>query len=312
MELIKCFKALCDPTRLRLFYLLQEYELNVNEVVKIVGMIQSGVSRHLKILVESDLLISRRDASFIYYTAAKSDITKTLIALIDQNNQNNKLKASKLTENFDKDLKEAREIIKIRKNRTKKFFKTVAPQWDNLKKEVFGNFDLDAVIKEKISFKGNISDFGCGTGELIEKLSNEKFNKLIGIDSSLQMLDQARLRLSKTTRADLRLGELEYLPMKNREIDTAIMNMVLHHISQPQLCLAEIYRVLKTKGIFILTDFEKHDNKKIKKIMGGSWSGFEKEKIEMWLKDAGFDLLSIDSFNVNFNLNINLFVSQKY
>jgi ubiquinone/menaquinone biosynthesis C-methylase UbiE len=309
MELIKCFKALCDPTRLRLFYLLQEYELNVNEVVKIVEMIQSGVSRHLKILVESDLLISRRDASFIYYTAAKSDITKTLIALIDQNN---KLQASELTENFDKDLQKARAIIKIRQNRTKKFFKTIAPQWDNLKKEVFGNFDLDAVIKEKILFKGNISDFGCGTGELIEKLSNEKFNKLIGIDSSPQMLDQARLRLSKTSRADLRLGELEYLPMKNREIDTAIMNMVLHHISQPQLCLVEIYRVLKTKGIFILTDFEKHDNKKIKKIMGGSWSGFEKEKIETWLKDAGFKLLLIDSFNVNFNLNINFFVSQKY
>ncbi len=126
------------------------------------------------------------------------------------------------------------------------------------------------------------------------------------------MLDQARLRLSKTSRADLRLGELEYLPMKNREIDTAIMNMVLHHISQPQLCLVEIYRVLKTEGMFILTDFEKHDNKKIKKIMGGSWSGFEKEKIETWLKDAGFKLLSIDSFNVNFNLNINLFVSKKY
>lgn len=125
MDLIKSFKALSDKTRLRLLYLLQEYELNVNEIVQIVEMIQSGVSRHLKILVESDILTFRRDASFIYYTAAK------------------------------------------------------------------------------------------------------------------------------------------------------------------------------------------HDNKNIKRIMGGSWSGFEKEKIKTWLKDAGFTLLSIDSFQVKHKLTINLFISKK-
>ena len=303
MELIKSFKALSDKTRLRLLYLLQEYELNVNEIVQIVDMIQSGVSRHLKILVESDILTFRRDASFIYYTAAKHDTAKALISLIKKSND--------LQQVFQNDLTKAREIIRIRKNRTKKFFKIIASQWDTMKKEVLGNFDLDLIIKEKILFHGNISDLGCGTGELIEKLSGETSDKLIGIDSSPEMLEQARLRLSKTGKADLRLGELEYLPMKNREIDTAVMNMVLHHISQPQLPMAEVYRVLKSKGIFILTDFEKHDNKKIKKIMGGSWSGFEKEKIETWLKDAGFTLLSIDSFKVKHKLTINLFISKK-
>lgn len=303
MELIKSFKALSDKTRLRLLYLLQEYELNVNEIVQIVDMIQSGVSRHLKILVESDILTFRREASFIYYTAAKHDTAKALISLINKSND--------LQQVFQNDLTKAREIIRIRKNRTKRFFKTIASQWDAMKKEVLGNFDLDLIIKEKILFHGNISDLGCGTGELIEKLSFERSDKLIGIDSSPEMLEQARLRLSKTGKADLRLGELEHLPMKNREIDTAVMNMVLHHISQPQLPMAEVYRVLKSKGIFILTDFEKHDNKKIKKIMGGSWSGFEKEKIKTWLKDAGFTLLSIDSFKVKHKLTINLFISKK-
>ena len=303
MELIKCFKALSDKTRLRLFYLLKESELNVNEIVQIVDMVQSGVSRHLKILVESDLLISRRDASYIYYSSAKNDTSKRLIALI---NQNDDLKLS-----FDKDLKNAEKIIKIRKNITKKFFKAMAPKWDSLKKEVLGSLDLNLIIKEKISSHGIISDLGCGTGELIHKLLDKKCAKLIGIDSSPQMLDQARQRLVQTSRTDLRLGELEYLPMKNREIDTAIMNMVLHHISQPELPLAEVYRVLKKEGVFILTDFEKHDKKKISRIMGGPWSGFEKEQIKTWLKHAGFNLLSIDSFKINFDLTINLFISKK-
>jgi len=292
MELIRCFKALSDKTRLRLLYVLQHYELNVNEIVLVVDMIQSGVSRHLKILMESGLLTSRRDGSFIYYSAVKNDAVKTVLSLVDQGFAKEEIAG--------KDLAASREMIKIRQNRTKRFFKTVAPQWDRLKKE-----------KEKVSFYGNISDLGCGTGELIEVLSEETSHKLIGIDYSPEMLEQARLRLSGTGNAELRLGELEHLPMKNQEIDTAIMNMVLHHISQPELPIAEVYRVLKPEGLFILSDFEKHDKEEIKEIIGGSWLGFEKEKIKTWLTHAGFYLTAVDSYPVNHDLIINVFTAQK-
>ncbi|SDU60439.1 ArsR/SmtB family transcription factor [Desulfobacula phenolica] len=303
MELIKCFKALSDKTRVRLLYVLHKYELNVNEIVLVVDMIQSGVSRHLKILMESGLLTSRRDGSFIYYSAAKNEIIKTFIKLIDQS-----LEKEELT---GQDVKKAREMIKIRQNITKRFFKSVAPQWDKLKKEVLGNFNLNSMIMKKIVFYGNISDLGCGTGELIENLSGETSHTLIGIDSSPEMLEQARLRLAGTDNAELRLGEIEHLPMKNKEIDTAIMNMVLHYISQPEISIAEVYRVLKPGGIFILSDFEKHNQEKIKDIMGGSWLGFEKEKIKTWLTDTGFHLKAIESYPVNHGLTINVFTAKK-
>jgi len=45
--------------------------------------------------------------------------------------------------------------------------------------------------------------------------------------------------------------------------------------------------------------------------MGGPWSGFKKEKIKIWLKDSRFSIVSIDSYEVNYNLTVNLFVSQK-
>lgn len=303
MELIKCFKALSDKTRLRLLVVLQKYELNVNEIVMVVDMIQSGVSRHLKILMESGLLTSRRDGSFIYYFAAKNDMVKIFLSLVDQNHDKEGLHSTDLTT--------AREMIQIRQNKTKRFFKIVAPQWDSLKKDVLGDLDLNSMIQEKVSFHGNISDLGCGTGELMEILADKVSRKLIGIDSSPEMLAQARMRLLKNKKAELRLGELERLPMKNREIDTAIMNMVLHHISQPELPIIEVYRVLKPGGIFILSDFEKHDNEKIKEIMGGSWFGFESRKIKTWLKANGFELEAMDSYHVNHGLTVNVFTSRK-
>ena len=303
MELIKCFKALSDNTRLRLLYVLQQYELNVNEIVLVVDMIQSGVSRHLKILLDSGLLTSRRDGSFTYYSAAKNEPAISLISLVKKNLDHKAIAR--------RDLEKSGEMIKIRQNRTKRFFKIIAPQWDRLKKEVFGNFDLNSRIKEKLIFNGKIADLGCGTGELIESLSRETQDQFIGIDYSPEMLEQARLRLSGTKNAELRLGELEHLPMKNEEIDTAIMNMVLHHISQPQLPIAEAYRVLKPKGFFILSDFQKHDQKNINELMGGSWFGFEKEKIGTWLTDTGFHFKTMDSYPVNHGLTINVFTAQK-
>lgn len=49
---IRYFKALSDETRLRLTYVLERYELSVNELVSILEMGQSRVSRHLKILTK--------------------------------------------------------------------------------------------------------------------------------------------------------------------------------------------------------------------------------------------------------------------
>ena len=65
------FKALSDETRLRLVHILLHYELSVNELVRILGMGQSRVSRHLKILTEAGLLTSRRDGLWVFYAATR-------------------------------------------------------------------------------------------------------------------------------------------------------------------------------------------------------------------------------------------------
>jgi SAM-dependent methyltransferase len=303
MELIRCFKALSDNTRLRLLYVLKRYELNVNEIVKIIDMIQSGISRHLKILMESGLITSRRDGSFIYYSAVESENLDPLHAMLDTHLASNKTCL--------KDLEKSAQMITIRHDRTKRFFKTVAPQWDRLKKEVLGDFNLNARISGMLPAHGHIADLGCGTGELLEVLSGREDGKLIGIDSSPEMLEQARLRLSGFENTELRLGEVEHLPMRNKEIDTAVMSMVLHHIPQPKQPIHEVRRALKPGGLFILADFNKHKNEGIKQIIGGEWLGFQPDDIIGWLTQEGFDEITNESFTVNHGMVITVYTATK-
>ena len=299
METLKQFKALSDPTRLRLLNMLNYFELNVNEIVSIVGMIQSGISRHLKILMESGLLESRKDGSFMYYSASRNPVQRPLIELACARVAEEPLCRA--------DLQKAEQSIDIRKNRTKRFFRTVAPQWDRLKREVLGDFDLNQVLLENVHAQGSVADLGCGTGEMLSALNRDPSHTLIGVDSSPEMLEQAKIRLCDTGSIELRLGEVEYLPMKDQEVDAAVMSMVLYHIVEPEKAIAEVHRVLRPGGKFLLADFECHNQEEIKEIIGGTWMGFETRQIEEWMAQTGFTLEAFKRYKVEKGLYIHLF-----
>ena len=303
MDIIKKFKALSDPTRLRLLNMLSHYELNVNEIVSIVQMIQSGVSRHLKILLEAGLLVSRKDGSYIYYSDSRTEDASDLIQFVA-----NRVETDPV---FVRDLERAGQSISLRKNRTKRFFRTVAPQWDRLKKEVLGTLDLNGIIVDALGSYETMADLGCGTGEILSCLLDLDKTKLIGVDASPEMLEQARIRLPHRAHLELRLGELENLPMRDQEVDAAVMSMVLYHIVEPEKSIREVARVLKEKGRFVLADFHRHNQEGIKELIGGSWMGFKKEQVDEWLKDNGLALLDFTEFKVEKNLVITLYIAEK-
>ena len=303
MDLLKRFKALSDPTRLRLTAILDHFELNVNEIVSVVDMIQSGVSRHLKILLEAGLLVSRKDGSFIYYSASRDQKSRELIRLTCRRMADNKVCVQ--------DLCRAEQCISLRKNRAKRFFRTVAPQWDRLKKEVLGELDLNHLFEERLNGAKRIADLGCGTGEMLARLLKKDVSALIGVDASPEMLEQAKIRLPEQKKFELRLGELENLPMRDREIDAAVMSMVLYHIPEPEKSIKEVYRVLKPGGIFLLADFLQHTQEEIKEIIGGSWLGFSEQQISDWLNGCGFTVKRIDLHPVERNLSITFYLAQK-
>ena len=64
------YRLLGDEARLRLLRVLPRERLNVTELTGVLGLAQSGVSRHLGLLKEAGLVAEERDGGFSYYRAA--------------------------------------------------------------------------------------------------------------------------------------------------------------------------------------------------------------------------------------------------
>ena len=63
----KVLKALADGNRLRIMNLLMRGELCVCELVEILGLSQTNVSRHLNKLTQAGLLDFRKEAQWVFY-----------------------------------------------------------------------------------------------------------------------------------------------------------------------------------------------------------------------------------------------------
>lgn len=66
-ELDKIFKALGQETRLKIMFLLRDQELCVCELEALLGLSQSAISQHLRVLKEADLVTERRMGQWVLY-----------------------------------------------------------------------------------------------------------------------------------------------------------------------------------------------------------------------------------------------------
>lgn len=304
---IRYFKALSDETRLRLAYVLDRYELSVNELVSLLEMGQSRVSRHLKILTEAGLLSSRRDGLWVFYSAVKEGegavFLKAAMPFLDEDGE---MRA-------DADM--AAKIIEERALKTRHFFNTIAEHWDTLSREVLGGFDLAeavcAVMPERCAAA---VDLGCGTGLVLERMRG-RARQIIGVDGSPRMLELSRRRLAaaegEPENISLRIGELCHLPLRDAEADFASINMVLHHLSNPESALAEIRRVLRPGGLLMVADFDRHTQERMRLDYGDLWLGFDEATMRRLLDAAGFEVVSSTRRPVEQELALNLTLARR-
>ena len=83
---IRVMKALSDPNRVRVVKLLQEGELCVCEIKEVLGLAQSTVSKHMKILEDAGLVDRNRQGTWMIYSLADgcdSAYAKTMLTSLN-------------------------------------------------------------------------------------------------------------------------------------------------------------------------------------------------------------------------------------
>jgi ArsR family transcriptional regulator len=271
------FKALADETRLRLVRILSRQELSVGEIVAVLGMGQSRVSRHLGILVGCGLLASRRDGAWTFYRASAAEPQAAFLACLASH-----LEAA----GPEADLAAVEAVLRERRLETRRFFNAIAPDWGALRREVLGECDPAGLVREVMSRVATAADLGCGPGDLLPVLA-ERAGAVIGVDSSPSMLGLAERRAAGLP-VSARMGELEHLPMADGEADFAVMCLTLHHLPDPAAALAEARRVLTPTGRLVIIDFTPHRDETMRRRFGDRWLGFSREQLGEWLDRAGF------------------------
>ena len=81
-EMSDVLKVLAHPTRLEIVAGLTKDECNVSQIQKNLGLPQSTISQHLKILRSGNVIQGRREGTRICYTVI-SDLAKQIIEIIN-------------------------------------------------------------------------------------------------------------------------------------------------------------------------------------------------------------------------------------
>jgi ArsR family transcriptional regulator len=281
LPLLSRFTTLNDAARLRMLRLLDREELSVGELARSLQLPQSTVSRHLKLLHEGQWVIKRAEGTASLYRLSSEGLETEARALWS-------LARSQLGDSptFDQDDARLAEVLAERRTDSKSFFGRVGGEWDRLRRELFGESFTAEALLGLVKSETVIADLGCGTGDAAEHLA-PFVKKVIAVDREQAMLDAARKRLAGHSNVEFRRGELTDLPLKNGEVDAALVFLVMQHIEEPEPAVAEISRTLKPGGVLLIVDLMSHDRESYRHTMGHRHMGFDERTIKLWARHAG-------------------------
>jgi ubiquinone/menaquinone biosynthesis C-methylase UbiE len=102
-----------------------------------------------------------------------------------------------------------------------------------------------------------VADIGCGAGTQ-SLLWSECAHRVHGLDVNEPLLELARQRANRQGYAiDFQLGSATNLPWPNESMDICLLIELLEHVSEWEPCLDECARVLRPKGILVLSTSNK-------------------------------------------------------
>lgn len=140
-------------------------------------------------------------------------------------------------------------------------FDNISEEYDGLNRVI--SFGTDIKWRQKVvqlvadTKPTTILDIATGTGDLALNLAQTKAKKIIGLDISKGMLEVGRQKVLKKqleNTIEMVLGDSEDLPFPDHTFDAITVAFGIRNFENLEKGLAEILRVLKPKGIFVILE----------------------------------------------------------
>lgn len=283
-------KLLADGTRLRILGLLEREELSVGELSRALGMAQSRVSNHLRLLREAGLLSERHaGASTFLRLAGGEGLAPRLWATLRED----------LAAGADHAADAARlaAVLAERREHDTAFFDRLAGNWD----KVSGDFETgqgrQRAALRVLARPLTVADVGCGAGYMGAAFEG-LVERLILIDPSPAMLREAERRLAgwaDPPALEFRQGSFEALPLADGEVDGLVAGLVLHHLPTPEAASGELRRVLAPGGRAAVLELFPHREAWMHEQLGDRHLGLEPAEVLRALARAGFGDLAVET-----------------
>ncbi len=274
------YRLLGDDVRLRMLRLLRTDRLNVTELTAILGLAQSGVSRHLGLLREAGLLREEPAGGFTYYRLASGQGDGPLGHLRDL---------------LEAQWAEAASNAQVRADEAR------LQEIRRLRKENFdGHGAQDGQLVPGRSWAAwaralghllpavTVADLACGEGYLTIEAARWA-GRVVAVDRSPDMLRRARelARRRRVSNITWKRGEIERIPIADGAVDIALLSQALHHAADPARALAESVRILRAGGRLLVLDLRTHDQAWVRDRLGDRWLGFGERDLKALLQAAG-------------------------
>lgn len=278
------FRLLGDDARLRLLRVLAQDRFNVTELTGILGLAQSGVSRHLGLLKEAGLISEERDGAYSYYRLAPSvrhNGHGPLWPLLEA-----QFTAAKDTGAVKADDARLQEVLRLRREN---FDQHAGPDTRDGRQLVPGrSWAAWARALGHLLPPVDVVDIGCGEGYLTVEVARWA-KRVIAVDRSAAVLARAKALAGRRRAANItfKRGELERLPLEASSMDVALLCQALHHSPAPAQALSEAVRVLKPGGKVLILDLRAHAETWVREKLGDHHLGFDDDELAALLTEAG-------------------------
>ncbi len=283
-SIVKILRMVADPSRLRILLLLQSEELSVAELQEILVMGQSTISTHLSQLKQAGLVEDRRTGKSNLYRFATTSATSGGAGVLDQLLSQAKNEIPEAAQ----DQAAMRRVLRKRQDKMRSFFDSVAGR---LGKDYVPGKSWKSLAEALLRLVPPmvVADLGTGEGAFALLLAQQA-KKVIAVDSSARMIEVGREQSLRhgISNVEFRLGDMEEVPISDKEVDLVFFSQSLHHALHPGSAIQEAFRILQPGGRIIILDLVKHRFEEARELYADEWLGFSESELEDLLEKTGF------------------------